>query len=259
MKLSVTVNLNYRLPAPTDMLLQFEAATMADQTVTRSATEMNQTERLARVQAEAGVGERIWLRAERDFSCAYNAEISIERAAPDLAVVPATAPQDLPGDTVPYLMPSRHCPSEDFTNFVMAEFGSLKGGARIAAMRDWIGRTLNYVPGASNASTTALESFVQRQGVCRDYAHVLISLARASAIPARFVSAYAPRVSPPDFHAVAEVFLDGAWHLVDPTGMATPDEIARIGVGADASHVPFMMTYAPAEFVAQSIFVTRVS
>jgi len=103
-----------------------------------------------------------------------------------------------------------------------------------------------------------METFVERKGVCRDFAHLMVSLVRASGIPARFVSAYAPDVVPQDFHAVAEVFLDGAWHLVDATGMATPAEIAKIGVGRDAADVAFLTSFGEAVFVHQSVQVTRV-
>lgn len=64
-------------------------------------------------------------------------------------------------------------------------------------------------------------------------------------IPARIVSAYAPNVTPPqDFHAVVEVFLDGIWHLIDPTGMANIPEVARIGVGQDTADISFMTSYS---------------
>ena len=81
--------------------------------------------------------------------------------------------------------------------------------------------------GASNSETGALDSFVERRGVCRDYAHVMIALARSAHIPARMASVYALRVAPQDFHAVAEVYLDGDWHMVDATGMTRPAETAR--------------------------------
>ena len=82
-------------------------------------------------------------------------------------------------------------------------------------------------------------------------------MARAAAIPARYASVYAPDVSPPDFHAVAEVFLGGAWHLVDATGMARPEEIARIGVGRDAADSSFLSSFGLAELVNQLVTVTR--
>jgi transglutaminase-like putative cysteine protease len=256
--LSINVHLQYRLSRPTDLLLQIEAADFPDQTVRQTQTRFSEVENVSRIAADDGLGERIWLRANGLFQCDYSAEIEIDRPIRDLSTLPATPPHQLPGEAVRYLMPSRYCPSDEFQTFVAAEFGHLSGGAQIAAMRDWIERSFQYVPGASNAQTTALDSFVQRQGICRDYAHVLVTLARAATIPARFASVYAPGVTPPDFHAVAEVYLDGAWHLVDPTGMATPQDIAIIGVGADAANVAFLNIFGQTEFVAQSVSVSPV-
>ena len=85
---------------------------------------------------------------------------------------------------------------------------------------------------------------------------MMIALARASQIPARMTSVYAPSVEPHDFHAVAEVWLDGAWHLVD-AGMAKPGEIACIGVGRDAADIAFLLVYGNATLTAQTVTVTR--
>ncbi len=93
-------------------------------------------------------------------------------------------------------------------------------------------------------------------GVCRDFAHVMITLARASGMPARMASVYAPLDPPQDFHAVAEVYLDGGWHLVDATGMARPDQMVRIGVGRDAADVAFLTVYGNAVMQSQSVRVT---
>jgi transglutaminase-like putative cysteine protease len=253
--LSVDVHLQYRFSQPTDLLLQIEAADLADQTVRQTHISFSEVENVSRITADDGLGERIWLRADGLFQCDYRADIQINRPVRDLSTLPATPPHQLSGEAVRYLMPSRYCPSDEFQTFVAAEFGHLSGGAQIAAMRDWIEQSFQYVPGVSNAQTTAMDSFVQRQGICRDYAHVLVTLARAATIPARFASVYAPGVTPPDFHAVAEVYLDGAWHLVDPTSMATPHDIVRIGIGADAANVAFLNIFGQAEFVAQSVSV----
>lgn len=74
---------------------------------------------------------------------------------------------------------------------------------------------------------------------------MLITLAGASAIPARFASVCAPSVQPQEFHVVAEVYLVGTWHLVDATRMAAADQIARIGVGLDAAEVAFLTSFGP--------------
>ena len=253
--LNIDVHLTYELSAPTDLLLQIEAADLPDQRVLDARIDFSEVAHMARVAADEGLGERIWLKADGQFKCDYTTRIKIDRPVLDLTSLAAVPPHLLPGDTVRYLMPSRYCPSDEFQTYVAAEFGHLEGGARITAIRDWINAGFSYVPGVSNAQTTALDSFVQRQGICRDFAHVMVTLARASTIPARFASVYAPGVTPQDFHAVAEVYLDSTWHLVDPTGMATANTIARIGVGADAADVAFLNIFGQADFVAQSVAV----
>ena len=257
MLLNVTAHLVYALPQTTDLLVQIEVPDLPDQRIDQPWIDLSATTHFARVPAEGGLGERIWLRAEGEFRCDYRARVRVDRPALEIAWLGAVAPHQLPGEVVRYLMPSRYCPSDLFQSFVIAEFGHLEGGARIAAMRDWIHGAFGYVPGVSTGQTTALDSFVQRQGVCRDFAHVMITLARASAIPARFASVYAPDVDPQDFHAVAEVFLDGTWHLVDATGMAAANTIARIGVGMDAAEVAFLSAFGPIGLIEQSVSAQR--
>jgi transglutaminase-like putative cysteine protease len=255
MKLSIHTRLDYHFAEPTDVLMQLEAAMIPEQQIENAWIDISAVEHFARVPGEAGIGDRIWLRVAGRLTVDYTATVTVQRLVADVDGLAAVPPHQLPGETVPYLLPSRYCPSDEFQLLVEDEFGSFCGGARIAAIRDWIFQRFTYTPGASNSATGALESYVARQGVCRDYAHVLIALARASAIPARFVSGYAPRVSPPDFHAVAEVFLAGAWHLVDATGMSSSGEIAKIGVGRDAADVSFLTSYGMATLNQQSVEV----
>ncbi len=85
----------------------------------------------------------------------------------------------------------------------------------------------------------------------------MITFARAEGIPARIASVYALGVDPPDFHAVAEVFLGGEWHLVDPTGMAREADMVKIGVGRDAADVAFLTAFGEVKFNAQSVTVER--
>ncbi|MEQ8903398.1 MAG: transglutaminase family protein [Roseovarius sp.] len=256
MELDVNVHLKYQLSGPTDLLLQIEIADLADQKLQSSSLDTSDVDHIARVTADEGLGERIWIRTNGEFRCDYTARVIVDRPVLDISALHAVPPHLLPGDTVRYLMPSRYCPSDEFQFFVAAEFGDRQGGARIAAIRDWINKAFSYVPGSSNAQTTALDTFVQRQGVCRDFAHVMIALARASTIPARFASVYAPGVTPPDFHAVAEVYLDGTWHLVDATGMAPADTIARIGVGPDAAGVALLTAFGQATLMKQTVSMT---
>lgn len=257
MKLQINVQLDYEFEQPCDVLLQVEVAAIPGQVIDNTQITVTPHAQLARVPAQDHLGERIWLRPEGRMVVDYQAMVTLDRAAADCAALPKVPLQLLPGEAVPYLMPSRYCPSHQFQDFVEATFGAFAGGAKIAAMRDWIAANLSYVPGSSDSDTTAADTFHAGEGICRDYAHLLITLARAADIPARIASVYAPGVTPPDFHAVAEVFLGGAWHLVDATGMAKPDEIAIIGIGRDSGDVPFLTAFGPLVMNGQTVSVTH--
>jgi transglutaminase-like putative cysteine protease len=255
MNLEIQVQLDYTFVQPCDVLLQIEVAQLAEQSVLEAHIAAPAAGYLARVPAQDGIGERIWLRAEGKLLVDYRARVALTRQSADLAGLAIIPPHRLPGEAVPYLMPSRYCQSNQLATFAEEEFGTLEDGAKIAAMRDWVAAHLSYVPGSSDANTTAVDTFVARQGICRDYAHLVITLARAADIPARIASVYAPGVTPPDFHAVAEVFLSGGWHLVDATGMASAADIAVIGIGRDIGDVAFLTAFGPLEMNSQTVTV----
>jgi transglutaminase-like putative cysteine protease len=258
MKLEISASLNYRLSEPVDLMLQIEAANGHGQRVLDTSLDVGTPEFIARVPAADGICEPIWLRAEGTLRAEYRALVDIDRPDTDFRSLAAVPLHRLPAEAIPYLNESRYCPSNKFHAFVERRFGDHEGGAKIGRMRDWIESRFTYVSGSSDAETGALDSFVERRGVCRDYAHVMIALARAAHIPARMASAYALRVAPQDFHAVAEVYLDGDWHLVDATGMASASEMARICVGRDAADISFLTAYRDIAFVSQSVKVERV-
>ncbi len=259
MTLSIHARLFYHFAEPTDVLVQLEAAKLPEQRVVDPELWLTPVLHFTRVPGHDEIGTRIWLRVEGELALDYKATVEIVRPAIELAALPESQPHLLPGAVIDYLMPSRFCPSDRFGAFVETEFAGLTGGACVAAIRDWVAGHLSYEPGVSSAATCATDTFVQRSGVCRDYAHLVIALARAASIPARYASVYAPDVQPPDFHAVAEVFLAGSWHLVDATGMAAGPEVAMIGVGRDAADIPFLSSFGTATFIEQVVSVGRVN
>lgn len=257
MPFGIDVRMQYRLGGDPMVLLVLEAARTGGQTVIEEHLEIAQAD-ITRIDGEGGVGRRLWARVHAgDLHLRYRATVEVTRAAPRLEQLGAVPVHALPGDVLSYLRPSRFCPSDQFQTFAMRRFGGLEGGRKVAAIRDWVADKLVYVP-SSSAITTAQDTFVTREGVCRDYAHVVCALVRASKIPARYVSGYAPDVDPPDFHALAEVWLEGAWHLVDATGMCGEDGAALIGAGRDAGDVAFMETWAHAWCINQSVSVMRL-
>jgi transglutaminase-like putative cysteine protease len=146
-------------------------------------------------------------------------------------------------DRITYLKPSRYCESDILLPTAVSEFAGLKGRALLDAVSSWVGDKLSYVPGSSLPTDGAVRTLLARQGVCRDYAHLVVALLRALDVPARLVAVYAPGLDPMDFHAVAEAFVDGAWYIVDATALAPRQSLVRISTGRDAADTAFLTNH----------------
>jgi len=258
LRLNIEVELDYHFPAAADVLLCLEAAQLPDQLLLEDLLTVDGAGPLSPIAGEDGIGRRTWLNAEGPFAARYHAIVDVARPAASIDGLAAVPLRELPAEVVPYLWPSRYCQADRFEAFVERRFGALQGGAKVLEMAEWIRAEIDYVAGSSDSSTTAVDSFVSRQGVCRDYAHLLASFARAAGIPARLVSAYAWQLDPPDFHALVEVWLDGDWRLADATCLAPLEGMVRIAVGRDATDIAFMTIFGEARMNAQSVRVTRV-
>ena len=166
----------------------------------------------------------------------------------------------MPDGLMKYLMSSRYCESDVMARAAQQLFGDLpRGIGRVQAIADWIHDSLCYEPGSSNSTTTAQEVFVQRAGVCRDFAHLGITFCRALNIPARLVVGYVNFEEPPqDFHAIFEAWLDGHWVMFDPTRMAPADRLVRVGTGRDAKDVAFCTFFGPVTMTGKSITVREM-
>lgn len=257
MQLDIDLVLDFDVKQGDAALLMIEAANQDGQQILGSKLDICNAE-LRRVDSSDPLDQRIWARvSDNRLLTRYAASVQISRATTALEQLAATPLDNLPGDVLPYLRPSRFCPSDKFPQVVSEHFSHLQGGAMIAAMRDWVSSALCYVPGSSDAATTAIDTYNSREGVCRDYAHLVCSFARAAGIPARYVSGYGPNVTPQDFHAVAEVWLEGGWHLVDATAMSTPDNFVIIGAGRDCGDVAFLETRNDAQFRELRVSVSR--
>lgn len=146
-------------------------------------------------------------------------------------------------DLIRYLRPSRYCESDTLAPTALGEFRGLFGRDLLEAVSSWVGSELSYVPGSSAPTDGAVQTLLLRQGVCRDYAHLVIALLRALDVPARLAAVYAPGLSPMDFHAVAEAYVDGAWNVVDATTLAPRESLLRIATGRDAADTAFLTNH----------------
>ena len=148
-----------------------------------------------------------------------------------------------PLDLISYLRPSRYCESDSLLPTARSEFAGLKGHELLTAVTLWVWQKLSYVPGSSLVTDGAARTLMARRGVCRDYAHLVIALLRALDVPARIVAVYAPGLSPMDFHAVAEAYVDGKWWVVDATRLAPRQSLVRISTGRDAADIAFLTNH----------------
>ncbi|CAM5761757.1 transglutaminase [Labrys miyagiensis] len=259
MQVEIEARLNYAFENETQILLALQASQSRDQEI---ITESLVFEPSANYQTDKNLEGDRKLRAVVSGPTTITYRAVIENHLRPL--LPAEGRRnlwaELPDYTFPFLLPSRFCPSDRFMRFTQREFANSPDGvARVVEILDWIYDHIDYVHGVSDAQTTALATFVDRAGVCRDFTHLAISLCRAIGVPARAVSAYALELQPPDFHAILEVYLENAWWLVDPTRLASVGGLVRIGSGRDASDIAFMTTDKPCQMIEQAISVSRFS
>lgn len=253
MQIEVQARWVYDLEPGTHLLALVQAAHTPDQLVVSERLDLATPTSLT----EETDGEAMrWLRGCHGgrFELTYSARIDNGARL----LLPKSGAQlvrsDLPLAVLPYLLPSRFCPSDLFNRFAGREFGHhVDGVARVMAVADWIAAHVDYVAGVSTAESDAAHTFTLRAGVCRDFAHLGITLCRALGIPARMVSCYAADLDPPDFHAVMEVFLAGQWWFVDLTRLAPVEGLVRIGHGRDAADVAFLTTDGACTLVEQVV------
>lgn len=150
--------------------------------------------------------------------------------------------RDLPLNTLPFVQPSRYCDVDtELLNFAWKQFGGLPGGwNRVQAVCDFVHGHLMFDYGRARANRTALESYREKTGVCRDFAHLAISLCRALNIPARYATGYLGDIgvpvdpAPMDFSAWFEAYVGGQWYTFDPRHNTRRTGMIPMAKGKDA-------------------------
>lgn len=245
-RLKFFIELKYEIfDQPSDFIFNCHAAQTPCQKVVEEDFSISQPVTIAPF-TDAALGNRyVRVRAdpgELTLSYAATVDIAHHIAAPDgIREAPIA---ELPAETLAYIYPSRYCQSDRLSQLAQAEFGTLQPGYwRVRGIADWVHRRTRFASGSSNAMTSAVDTLIEQVGVCRDFAHLMIALCRALNIPARFATSIDygsdPVFGPTDFHAIVEVFLGDRWYLFDPSGMALPMGLIRIGTGRDAADVSF--------------------
>jgi len=256
---SIDLQLDYEVAQPAHFLFNIESAFDDGHRVVSERLSITPAVKVRTFFDERNGNRFVRLDAPRGrLSVNYNAKVELTSWPVPLHLNEALV-TDVPDDVLRYLMPSRYCESDLLSRVAQQMFGHLPHGlSRVRAIENWIHASINYTPGFSNATTTAQEVFVQRAGVCRDFAHLGITLCRALNIPARLVVGYVYFDEPPqDFHAVFEAWLDKQWFIFDPTKMAPIDRLVRVGTGRDAKDVAFATIFGDVQMLRKELKVNQ--
>ncbi|MFM2065326.1 MAG: hypothetical protein RLZZ584_235 [Pseudomonadota bacterium] len=265
-RLQFSVELDYEVYAPgADFILNIQAASTRQQRVVEERLSISQPlthqvfvdaqtqARFLRLKAAPGT-----LRVAHQATV----EITHHHNAPQLLREVPVA--ELPPSVLGYLYPSRYCESDRLHHFAVQQFGSLwQGCSRVQAIRDWVHRHVKFTSNSSSSTTSACDTLASGQGVCRDFAHLMIALCRAVNIPARFATGFDfgadPILGPPDFHAYVEVWLGRRWYLFDPSGTAIPMGFVRLATSRDAADAAFATIFGSVRSAPPVIRIAAVA
>ncbi len=254
---TVETTLEYTVKAPTHFCFNLEAAHWPTQKIVSERLSVSPAVDLHPYE-DRGSGNRFFRfdAPPGPLRVAYKADVEVY-CEPFAEAVADTPVNQVPDAIFHYLMPTRYCESDVMAPAARELFCNAPPGvAKVRQIVDWIHRHIEYRPGSTNSTTTAQEVFAQRAGVCRDFAHLGITLCRAMNIPARLVAGYVWFDEPPqDFHAIFEAWVGGRWVLFDPTGMAPVDRLVRIGTGRDAKDVAFATFFGAVEMTRKAVSV----
>lgn len=263
MNLELGCKLAYAVEAETPFLFNIEAQRSPGQQVTTKSLRLTPDLPIDRWTMPESGNRYFRVNVPKgQLTVEYDAAVTLTSALDDPAAVTEIPLARLPLDVFPHLYPSRYCQSDKLERFAQSTFGVTHPGYdRVNGICNWINDYVAYEGGVSDALTSAFDTVTQRAGVCRDFSHLAIALCRTLGIPARYVSGYASKLSPPDFHAVFEAYLQGpqgpAWYLFDPTRKADPAGIVRIGLGRDAAEVAFCSPYGQVGFEKPQVWIDQ--
>lgn len=270
MKLEIGYALDYECPQPTPMILTLNVhysrvADLAgpDHIVTRPSTPIT------------GYRDGFGNWCTRLIAPAGRLQISSSAVIEDSGLPDPSEPsavqhavQDLPDDTLMFLLGSRYCETDRLSEIAWSLFAaSPPGWARVQAISEFVHRHIAFGYEHARATKTALEAYQERRGVCRDYTHLAITFCRCMNIPARYCTGYLgdigiplpPVVPPGDFSAWFEAYVGGRWHVFDPRNLIPRIGRVLIARGRDAADVPLSNAFGPNQLVNFEVWTNAVA
>lgn len=175
------------------------------------------------------------------------------------------AVQDLPDETLQYLLGSRYCEVDLLGTVAWELFGGApEGWPRVQAICDYVHERVTFGYEHARSTKTAWDTYRERSGVCRDFTHLAIALCRAMNIPARYCTGYLgdmgmpPPYGPGDFAAWFEAYLDGRWHTFDPRSNVPRMARVLVARGRDACDVPLSHAFGRNTLTSFKVWTSEV-
>lgn len=256
MKFEVKATLKYQIFTEGTIILNVHALADAHQRILKESFLTQPEIKIKESKLNANEGRIISLELlpNTNLTVSYQAEVENACIISDYDEVEDLNIAKLPADVLIYLNPSRYCQSDKLYRLANNMFG-YKGNdfEKVMALTHWIHLNVEYLSGSTNAQTSAYETITEQAGVCRDFAHLGISLCRALTIPARYFTGYSYQLYPPDFHACFEAYINGKWLLFDATRLAPLNGMVKIATGKDAADTAIANIFGEINFVASEV------
>jgi len=173
--------------------------------------------------------------------------------------------EELPDDTLVFLLGSRYCETQKLMKVAWLLFGDVAPGwARLQAILQYVHGHIRFDYGQARADRTAHDAHEERVGVCRDFAHLAITLCRCMNIPARYCTGYLGDIGVPpdpaamDFSAWVEVFMGGSWYTVDARHLRPRIGRILIARGRDAGDVALSTAFGEARLTEFRVITEEV-
>jgi transglutaminase-like putative cysteine protease len=206
--------------------------------------------RCSRIYAPAG---EVRLYNTLEITCSDQEDPSFMNA-PEIPV------QDLPNEVLQFLLNSRYCEVDRLSAVALDQFSNLPAGwSRVQAVVGYVHRIVQFGYVFARPTKTALDTYTERTGVCRDFQHLAITLCRALNIPARYATGYLGDFGVPlsdtamDFSAWFEVYLGGRWWTCDARHNRPRLGRVLMATGRDASDVALTTSFGVANLTHFSV------
>jgi transglutaminase-like putative cysteine protease len=191
----------------------------------------------------------------------YEAEVAVHSGIDEVDYTATqSAVADLPDPTLHFTLASRYCESDRLGNTAWKLFGDVAPGwQRVQAVVDWVHDNIAFRHGSSGTSTSAVDIYLQRAGVCRDFAQLAVTFLRGLNVPARYCFGYLPDIDvapadePMDFVAWLEAYVGDRWYTFDPRNNTRRTGRVLIGRGRDALDIAMMTHYGAAPLTAMRV------